>query len=576
MRSKFLATTPADLKIKGDGSVDIILVSGDGYVDHPSFGIALIGRLLEKQGYSVAILSQPNHLDANSFKQFGRPRLFFGISGGNLDSIVSNYTGNGKVRNTDQFSPHGNPFTDKSRSVKRRPDHAVMRYSQLAKQAYPDVPIVLGGVEASLRRFCHYDYKQRKIRGSVLTDSKADILVYGMGERAIIEIAQKLQDKQDIVGVHGTCVRLSPKGFAAFAENTPIDVMLPSHADIQRNKDCFLDAELLIDKDARALRKKLLCQKQQSHYVVQFPAQKILNQDELDQLYQMPFTRRCHPDFPEIPAYTMIKDSVTIVRGCCGNCSFCAITRHQGAEVCSRSVSSILEELELVVNDSNFKGTISDLGGPTANLYGTSCSKGGCSKRDCLYPEVCTSLEIDEELFLDLLRKSMKIKKIRHLFISSGLRMELLLKTPKLLAEIVNHHTPGLMKIAPEHTVANVLKSMHKPELKVLERFLDLARRLYSKKGQKFGVSAYLIASHPGCRLSDMKQMVADLKRCKLEVNQFQDFTPTPGTIATAMYVSGKDQHKKKIHIPSPDERIKQRRVLEQAMTFYSRKKHSK
>lgn len=576
MRTTFLATTPADLKQKGYHYVDIVLVSGDGYVDHPSFGIALIGRLLEKEGYKVAVLSQPDHRDCNSFKVFGKPRLFFGISGGNLDSIVSNYTGNGKVRNTDQFSPGGNPFTDKKRANKRRPDHAVMRYSQLARQAYPDVPLVLGGVEASLRRFCHYDYKQRKIRGSVLTDSKADILVYGMGENAVLEIAARLQRKKELTAIDGTCVRMSPKEFAGFSFDQKQDVLLPSFAEIKKKKELFLDAELAIDQYARSKKRAVLCQQQQSHYVVQFPGQPVLSQGELDRLYELPFKRRCHPDFPDIPAFTMIKDSVTIVRGCCGNCSFCAITRHQGAEIVSRSIKSIVREVETVAADSTFNGTVSDLGGPTANLFGTRCVKGGCDRRDCLYPKMCPSLEIDEDAFLRLLKKCRKIDHVRHLFISSGLRMELLLKTPKLLAEIIARHTPGMMKIAPEHTVSKVLSHMHKPGIAVLESFLKQARRLGGKQKKKMQFSAYLITSHPGCTVKDTHQMVDDLKRCQLQINQFQDFTPTPGTIATAMFVSGLDQKKRTLHVPSVSERLKQRQILERAMPGYSLKKRRK
>ncbi len=576
MRSHFLPTTPNDLEERGYDSVDIVLVTGDGYVDHPSFGIALIGRVLEKHGFRVAILSQPDHKNHESFKIFGKPRLFFGISGGNLDSIVSNYTGNGKVRNSDQFSPHGKPFIDAKRSIRRRPDHAVMRYSQLAKQAYPDVPLVLGGVEASLRRFCHYDYKQRKIRGSVLTDSKADLLVYGMGERAVVEVATRLAENRDIVGVAGTCTRLSPKEFADFTAQSPVDVTLPPFSDIQKDKACFLDAELLIDTSARSKKQVILSQKQQSHYVVQFPPQHVLDEKELDGLYALPFTRRCHPDFPNIPAYSMIKDSVTIVRGCCGNCSFCAITRHQGAEISSRSKKSIVREVKMIAKDSAFKGTISDLGGPTANLFATTCSKGGCNRRDCLFPEVCTFLNIDEGAFLSLLRACNDVKQVRHLFISSGLRMELLLKTPALLAEIIEKHTPGLMKIAPEHTVAKVLGYMHKPGVQVLDKFLSLARRLARKKSKKLGLSAYLISAHPGCSTSDMHRLVGDLKRCNLAINQFQDFTPTPGTIATAMFVSGKDRLGKKIHIPSRNERLKQRSILEKAMGSSSVKKRRK
>lgn len=578
MRKGFLATTPADLKERGYHYVDIILVTGDGYVDHPSFGIALIGRLLEKQGYRVAVLSQPDHKNCESFKIFGKPRLFFGISGGNLDSIVSNYTGNGKVRNSDQFSPGGNPFVDKEKSVKRRPDHAVMRYSQLAKQAYPDVPLVLGGVEASLRRFCHYDYKQKKIRGSVLTDSKADVLVYGMGEKAVLEVASRLLRKQSIQGIDGTCVRLTPNSFKQFIKANSIDVYLPSFAEIGMSTDAFLDAELVIDKEARSGKKRVVCQMQQAHYVVQFPPQRVLDSQELDDLYELPFKRRCHPDFPDIPAFTMIKDSLTIVRGCCGNCSFCAITRHQGAEVSSRSIDSIVREVEKLAADPSFKGTVSDLGGPTANLFGVTCAKGGCAKRDCLFPEVCRYVDIDEDAFLTLLKKCMSIKAVRHLFISSGLRMELLLKTPRLLDRIIEHHTPGLMKIAPEHTVTRVLTSMHKPGLAVLEQFLALARDLSQKRGKEVDFSAYLISSHPGCKTADMQQLVADLKRCRLQINQFQDFTPTPGTLATAMFVSGKDNRKHRVHIPGANERLQQRRILEKSMgnTHHAKRKRTK
>lgn len=421
---------------RGWQELDILLVSGDAYIDHPSFGVALIGRYLEAQGYRVAILPQPRYHSNEDFLSYPAPKLFCGITGGNLDSIVANYTGNGKVRETDAYSPGGSPWRigPKNKNNRYRPDRATFIYANLARNSYKNTPIILGGIEASLRRFVHYDYKQEKLRASILTDAKADLLVYGMAEKAVVEIASRCSEGKPLSAIPGTCERLTGNQLVNRYPNFEKSdnkhyLVIPSYTDITTRKELFLDAELQIDKHQRAHSSKVVFQKQQTHWVVQHPAPDILAESELDALYSLPFTRKPHPKTPDIPAYRMIKNSVTIARGCSGNCSFCAITRHQGAIVQSRSNASIVEECQKIAALPDFDGTISDLGGPTANLFATECMIGGCSKRDCLYPEVCKHLSIDEQRFLKLLQAVSSIEGINHLFISSGLRMELLLKT---------------------------------------------------------------------------------------------------------------------------------------------------
>lgn len=563
----FLPATAAEMHSLGWDQPDIILVTGDAYIDHPAFGIALIGRLLESKGYRVAVLSQPRHDTDHDFKQFGPPRLFWGITAGNLDSIVANYTGNGKVRDTDQYSPGGNPYFAqiRSKNERRRPDRATIRYTNLARSAFAELPIVLGGLEASLRRFVHYDYQQNKLRSSVLTDAKADILVYGMGERAVVEIATRIDSGRDLIGIDGTCLRLTDNQMSEVEGQI---IKLPSFDEIQKNKGDFLTAELEIDKQARALSSSLLCQKQQAMWVVQNPPAQPLSQLELDDLYGLPFQRLPHDAAKDVPAYNMICHSITIVRGCFGNCSFCAISRHQGPVVTWRSRSSILAEAKELAELKNFHGTLTDLGGPTANLYGTSCSVKGCKKHDCLHDGVCRHLQIDEKSFIDLLDGVVNVAHIKNAFISSGLRMELLLLTPKLLEKILNDHTPGAMKIAPEHTEPNVLKLMHKQHEDVLPAFLEMCRNISQKTGKKYFFTPYIISAHPGCRQEDMQALGAKIKKLGLPMRQFQDFTPTPGTISTAMYVSGLDRDTgKTIHVARNDkERRAQRLILEKLL----------
>ncbi len=558
---------------KGWDSIDVLLVTGDAYVDHPSFGIAIIYRLLESLGLKVAILSQPKYDNPSDFKSYPSPKLFCGITAGNLDSIVANYTSSGKVRNSDNYSHDGNPWRDGDKN-RKRPDRATIIYTSLAKAAY-DCPIVLGGIEASLRRFCHYDYKQSRLRASILTDSKADLIVYGMGEKAITEIATRCLKGDDLAGIHGTCKRFTDKQLAeTFPDfnhpaNTKQFQSLPSFQEIHTDKRNFLKAEIAIDAHARASLSQIILQRQQSQWLVQYPAASALKGKSLDDIYALPYTRASHPDQPKVPALNMIKDSLTIVRGCAGNCSFCAITRHQGPDVTSRSQQSIIKECKELVRNKKFSGTISDLGGPTANLFGTSCDIGGCNKRDCLYPKVCKNLVVDETGFLKLLDEVESIKEVKHLFISSGLRMELLLKTPKLMERIIKKHTPGALQIAPEHTNAEVLALMHKEEHELLIRFINKCKDIAKKIGKPVYINPYIITAHPGSTLKHAKGLVQDLKKLNLKARAFQDFTPTPGSLSTAMYVAEHDINNKPIFVPkAPADKIAQRKVVESELVF--------
>jgi len=543
MSRAFLPATREEMAALGWEAADIVLVTGDAYVDHPSFGVALIGRWLEAHGFRVAVLAQPRHDRPDDFLRFGTPRLFFGITSGNLDSIVANYSGNAKVRDRDDYSPNGNPYfgATRSKEERRRPDRAVIRYANLARAAARDTPIILGGLEASLRRFVHYDYQQGKLRQSVLADAKADLLVYGMGERAVVEIAQRLAGGRDLAGIAGTCERLTDRQFADRTLTDPI--ALPDWQAIHADSGRFLDAEQAIDRASRALTAAPLVQRQQAVWVVQHRPAAPLATEELDRLYTLPYCRAPHPAAGRVPAYEMIRHSLTIVRGCCGNCSFCAIARHQGPVVTCRSRESVLAEVKKVTRMADFRGTISDLGGPTANLYGTSCRQAAtCKRHDCLYPEVCRQLKIDEGALAGLLEAAAAVPGVKHLFVSSGLRMELLLKTPKLLRAILLRHTPGAMKIAPEHTDPEVLRLMHKPGSALLAEFVAACRNIGREAGHTIHLTPYLIASHPGCTVAAMARLAETVRLLGLAVRQFQDFTPTPGTIATAMYVSGRDR----------------------------------
>ena len=529
----------------------------------------------------MAILPQPRHHNSADFLEFGKPRLFFGVTSGNLDSIVANYTGNGKVRDFDAYSANGNPWWpgEAKKANRKRPDRATIVYANLARAAYTDVPVILGGVEASLRRFVHYDYKQQKLRGSVLTDGKADLLAYGMAEKAIVEAALAIKEKKNLTGINGTCERMTEQAFREFTNQHAGEdemIILPSWEDIQRDRSLFLDAELMIDKHARSRSSKILVQKQQTSWLIQHPPVKPLTEEDLDKLYNLPFTRTPHPRAGNIPAYQMIRDSITIVRGCSGNCSFCAITRHQGPTPSSRSRGSILQEAKRICAMDDFGGTISDLGGPTANLFATYCKIGGCKKHDCLFPKVCEHLEVNEKEMLLLLEDVVSLEEVKHVFISSGLRMELLLKTPKLMKKLLASHTPGSLKIAPEHTEDGVLEIMHKEPHEVLCNFVNSCKKIEKALKKKVHLTPYIITGHPGSSEKSALNLVKKMKRLGLTVRQFQDFTPTPGTLSTAMFVSQLDSKGRCIHMPSPAEKLRQRKIIEQAFHKRNAKRRAK
>ena len=570
MKNSPLPASWQECRQRGWQELDILLVTGDAYVDHPSFGVALIGRHLEAHGYRVAILAQPRYDSAADFLVFPPPRLFCGITAGNLDSIVANYSGNGKVRDTDAYSPGGNPWRSaiKERTNRYRPDHASLVYSNLARSAFRGVPIILGGIEASLRRFVHYDFKQEKLRGSILTDAKADLLVYGMGEKAVLELARRCEAKRLLSELPGTCERLTDKEMSErhpdAAGSSSKYLLLPAFSAIAAKPELFMEAEISIDRHGRAGSQKISVQRQQNHWVVLHPAMPCLSGGELDALYDVPFSRQPHPATPDIPAFRMIRNSVTIVRGCSGNCSFCAITRHQGAEVQSRSNRSIVRECRHIAAADGFDGTISDLGGPTANLFATSCAIGGCPRRDCLYPKICKHLQIDEQRFIDLLKEVKTLPAIRHLFISSGLRMELLLRTPRLLEALVLEHIPGAMKIAQEHTCNDVLALMHKEPHTLLKEFIRQCRTLEKRLGKALHFVPYIISSHPGSTQRHAERLARDTQNLGLTITKFQDFTATPGTLSTAMYVTGRDPGGNTLYVArNNSERKKQRVAIE-------------
>jgi len=553
---------------RGWHSLDVLLVTGDAYVDHPAFGVAIIARMLAAEGLKVAVLAQPRYDRPDDFRVFPEPKLFCGITGGNLDSIVANYTGNGKVREKDAYSPGGSPWRngEHARGNRYRPDRACLIYSHLARAAFPTTRLVLGGIEASLRRFVHYDYQQQKLRASILIDAKADLLVYGMGERATREIVRRLRAGETLAGIPGTCQRLTAKERQDFGDADGLE--LPSYESIVAKPKRFLDTELTIDQLARQNDQRILWQQQGSHWLAQHPPAAPLSADELDAIYALPFTRQAHPSAGDVPAARMIAHSVTIVRGCSGGCSFCAITRHQGVAVQSRGRAAIVAECEKIASQNDFTGTISDLGGPTANLYASTCAIGGCRRHDCLYPKVCKHLRTNEQEFLELLRETRAISGVRHVFISSGLRMELLRRTPRLLKEILDKHCPGVLKIAPEHTSDNVLRLMRKEKHQELRQLLTLCQTIGRELGKPARLSLYLLSAHPGATEEDSRKLASDMKTLGLTVAAFQDFTPTPGTIATAMYVSGldRDSGQPLTVARRASERMRQRKMLEELL----------
>ena len=536
----FLPVTKQEVIDRGWEQVDFVLVTGDAYVDHHSFGTAIIGRILERHGYKVAILPQPEFKDAEDFKRFGRPRLGFLINSGTVDSMVNNYSVFKRRRKMDEYSPGG--------KAGNRPDRAVIVYSNRAREAYKDVPIIIGGIEASLRRLGHYDYWSDKVRRSILLDAKADLLIYGMGERAIVEIAEALDsgiEAKDICWIKGTCYKAKE---IDMDEDT---VMLPDYPEIVASKEAYAKSFAMAYRSNDYINGKRLVEKySDTVYVVQNQPQPPLEQEELDDVYELPFENDVHPiyaELGEIPAFREIKFSIVSSRGCFGGCSFCALTFHQGRQVRSRSKASIVREAENLTHLKGFKGYIHDVGGPTANFRAPACKKqlksGVCKHKDCLYPAPCQNMDVDHKDYLDVLRAVRGSKGVKKVFIRSGIRYDYVMadKNDAFLRELCQYHVSGTLKVAPEHISDKVLYYMRKPNKQVFINFAKKYKKINEELGLKQYLIPYLISSHPGSTLEDAIELALFLKEFGFIPDQVQDFYPTPATLSTCMYYTELD-----------------------------------
>ena len=541
----FLPTTKKELELRGWDYVDVILFSGDAYVDHPSFGAAVIGRVLESAGYRVAIVPQPDwHGEFRDFKKLGRPRLFFGISPGCMDSMVNKYTAARRLRSEDAYSPDGRHDM--------RPEYPTIVYTQILKKLYPDVPVILGGIEASLRRLTHYDYWQDKLRPSILLDSGGDIISYGIGEKTIVEIANKLaegcrvKDLYDLPQTVYLTRDIQPK------EN---DIVLHSHEECLQNKKAQAENFRHIEEQSNMMHAQRLIQQVGSQYVVVNPPYPPMTTDELDASFDLPYTRQPHPKYKgkRIPAYDMIKFSVNIHRGCFGGCAFCTISAHQGKFIACRSKESVLKEVKQVVQMPDFKGYLSDVGGPSANMYGmhgrnlNACEK--CKRPSCIHPQVCPNLNTSHQQLLDLYRSVDAIPGIKKSFIGSGVRYDLLLhkskdeaanqSTKEYTRELIRNHVSGRLKVAPEHTSDRVLMLMRKPPFSQFGEFKRIFDRINREENLRQQIIPYFISSHPGCHEEDMAELAVLTKNLDFQLEQVQDFTPTPMTVATETWYTG-------------------------------------
>ncbi len=536
-----LPATREEMLARGWAQLDVLIVTGDAYVDHPSFGAAMIGRVLEAEGWRVGVIAQPDWRSAAALQIMGRPRLFCGVTAGNLDSMLANYTAARHKRREDDYTAGGLPG--------RRPNHAAAVYAQLARGAFPGLAIVLGGIEASLRRVAHYDFWEDKLRPSILLDAKADLLVYGMGESAVREIARRIgaaaesESAPDLAAIRGTARLLGTKAAAVLPLAGAI--VLPSWEQLGTDKARLLDATRLVEAEQSPLCGRRLLQFHGARAVVVEPPALPLAEAELDALYDLPFTRLPHPaNTAPIPAFTMIRDSVTIVRGCAGGCSFCGLGLHQGKLIASRSEASILRELGRLAAAPGFHGTVSDLGGPSANLYG--CRNGvddacrACRRPSCLFPARCGHFKILEEPAIGVLRKARAVPGVKHVFVQSGIRMDVALSTPAYLRELVRHHVSGHLKVAPEHLDPAVLRRMRKPG-GVFEPFLEAFQRESAAAGKEQYLVPYFISSFPGCTQREMRTVESYLRSSRWSLQQVQDFIPLPMTPAAAMYVTGLD-----------------------------------
>ncbi|MBI9110347.1 YgiQ family radical SAM protein [Maridesulfovibrio ferrireducens] len=556
----FLPMTREEMDWLGWDRPDILLVSGDSYIDHPSFGIPLLGRVLTAHGYKVALVCQPDWKDTKDIEALGRPRLYAGVSAGALDSMLSHYTSFRKKRSDDAYTPGG--------KAGARPNRACIIYTNLIKKAFKGLPVVMGGIEASLRRISHFDFWTEKIRKTILMDSKADLLIYGMGERAMLEAADRLSEADEPSGA--TLRGINGTAFMGKIEDIPADaevIELPSHQDILDDPQMLMKATLLLEEQVH-YGKAWAIQKTDSRYVVITPPAIYLNTNELDWLYTLPFARLPHPSYDDkgrIPAAEMIEFSITSHRGCGGGCSFCSIAMHQGRHIRSRSKKSILNEAAGMNSHSHFRGSISDIGGPSANMWNAKCSveREKCKRKSCLVPNICPNFKYDQKANLDLLKQTRNLDGIKHVRVASGVRFDLGLKDRTSLREIFKEFVGGQLKVAPEHISPEVLKHMRKPDLPVFESFLELFEVETKNAGKNQYVIPYLMSAFPGCTDADMRMLADWLKAKGWSPKQVQCFIPTPGTVATAMYYTGTTPDGERIFVAKTDaQRLKQHGIL--------------
>lgn len=561
---KFLPVTAKEMKDRGWNQVDFVYLTGDAYVDHSSFGCAIISRLLESRGYRVGIISQPDWRKKESIQVFGEPRLGFLVTAGNMDSMVNHYTVSKKHRQKDAYSPGG--------KMGLRPDMATVVYSNLIRQTYKNTPIILGGIEASLRRLAHYDYWQDQVRRSILLDSGADLISYGMGEHSILEIAEALDSGLPV----GEITYIPGTVYKSKTLNMVYDpIVLPSYEKIRDNKKAYADSFAVQYKNTDPFTAKPLAEDYGTRgYVIQNPPAKPLTQQEMDDVYDLPFTGTWHPMYDSqggIPALEEIRFSLTSNRGCFGSCSFCALTFHQGRILQTRSHDSIIKEAIHMTEDPAFKGYIHDVGGPTADFRQPSCekqlTKGVCQNRQCLFPEPCKNLTTDHSDYVALLRKLRKIPKVKKVFIRSGVRFDYVMadKSPVFLQELVKYHISGQLRVAPEHVSDQVLRYMGKPSHQVYERFLKAYEKANAKTGQKQYAVPYFMSSHPGCTVKDAVKLAEYVRDLGFTPEQVQDFYPTPSTLSTCMYYTGiHPLTGEKVYVPKdPHEKAIQRALMQ-------------
>jgi uncharacterized radical SAM protein YgiQ len=549
-----------EAKARGWDEIDVVFVTGDAYIDHPSFAMSILGRVLEAAGYRVGIVSQPDWQSCDAWQRFGRPRLFFAISAGNMDSMINHYTANKKVRNDDAYSPGGR--------IGLRPDRATLAYCQRAKQAYKGVPVIAGGVEASLRRLAHYDYWSDKVRRSILLDSKADLVAFGMGENSIVEMARRLEageSVKELRNMRGVAYALGA------SESIPDDALeLPTYEAVSSDKIAFSIATRMIHHETNPLNARKLVQRHGNQAIVCNPPALPISQEAMDRIYGLPYTRKPHPSYTEpIPAFNMIKNSVTIMRGCFGGCTFCSITAHQGRIIQSRSKESVLNEIRQMTEEKDFKGIVSDIGGPTANMYHMRCTKpeveAKCRRQSCVHPKVCKLLGVDHTPVIELMREARQVPGIKKVLVASGIRMDLARHSPEYIRELTEHHVGGHLKVAPEHVDPDVLYKMRKPANDDFEFFTEQFKQATADAGKKQYIIPYFIASHPGSSIHSMIELALFLKRNGYKPDQVQDFIPAPLDVATSMYYTGLDPFSlKEVYIAKALKDRKSQRALMQ------------